>query len=483
MATTIEQQVALDEALVPSTKRLRIGRSNFRLPSDIQSKEPTLQVVYDVLRRSPFFKAFLITAGVPEIYMQEFWAIAYVHQHSIRFKMETKKNIVNLEAFREMLHISPRVPGQSFDVLPFEEEILDFLRFLKHSAQIKILTDKKLKVMRTVFKKKQGKRKSKLLIQFLELLKTVRMMATDVDNFNSFIENSNLIDLPLGGRLFSWMNKVGTKLSKLDRFLISEEVVEALPDVRVTAIDVCGRITILFFFMSLSLTLVYSFRDFSFVSIKVKFKGSFANDDDLDSRIKLLQEDCGSSKALGPDGFSFAFVKKYRDDIKVDILEYVNTFLHTGSLPHESNSSFFTLIPKVDFEKVFDPPSWKYLDFILFNLGFGSKWSSWIGAYLSSSWASVLVNVSPTSELSIKRDLMQGDPLSPFLFILVMKGLHNALSIVVSSGLIRAVKFGSPEVFYLASGLKINIQKSNVHGIGVSDVHVSSMTNNSKCAP
>nr|GFA36770.1 hypothetical protein [Tanacetum cinerariifolium] len=141
MATTIEQQVALDEALVPSTKRLRIGRINFRLPSDIQSKESTLQVVYDVLRRSPFFKAFLVTADVPESYMQEFWATAYVHQHSIRFKMDIKKNIVNLEAFREMLHISPRVPGQSFDELPFEEEILDFLRFLGHSAQIKTLSD------------------------------------------------------------------------------------------------------------------------------------------------------------------------------------------------------------------------------------------------------------------------------------------------------------------------------------------------------
>nr|GEZ36948.1 hypothetical protein [Tanacetum cinerariifolium] len=141
MATTIEQQVALDEAFVRSTKRLRIGRSNFRLPSDIQSKESTLQVVYDVLRISPFFKAFLVTADVPEIYMQEFWATSYVHQHSIRFKMDTRKNIVDLEAFREMLHISPRVPGQSFDELPFEEEILDFLRFLGHSAQIKTLSD------------------------------------------------------------------------------------------------------------------------------------------------------------------------------------------------------------------------------------------------------------------------------------------------------------------------------------------------------
>nr|GFA22611.1 hypothetical protein [Tanacetum cinerariifolium] len=141
MATTIEQQVVLDEALVPSIKRLRIERSNFRLPSDIQSKESTLQVVYDVLRKSPFFKAFLVMADVPEIYMQEFWATAYVHQHFIRFKMDTRKNIVNLEAFREMLHISPSVPGQSFDELPFEEEILDFLRFLGHNAQIKTLFD------------------------------------------------------------------------------------------------------------------------------------------------------------------------------------------------------------------------------------------------------------------------------------------------------------------------------------------------------
>nr|GEV66225.1 hypothetical protein [Tanacetum cinerariifolium] len=85
--------------------------------------------------------AFLVTADVPEIYMQEFWATAIVHQHSIRFKMDTNKHIVDLESFREMLHISPRVPGQSFAELPFEEEILEFLRFLGHSAQIKTLTD------------------------------------------------------------------------------------------------------------------------------------------------------------------------------------------------------------------------------------------------------------------------------------------------------------------------------------------------------
>nr|GFB24108.1 hypothetical protein [Tanacetum cinerariifolium] len=97
--------VVLDKALVPSAQRLRIGRRNFRLPSDIHSKESTLQVVYDVLRQSPFFKAFLVMADVPEIYMQEFWATAMVHQHFIRFKMDTRKHIVDLESFREITQI------------------------------------------------------------------------------------------------------------------------------------------------------------------------------------------------------------------------------------------------------------------------------------------------------------------------------------------------------------------------------------------
>nr|GFA74607.1 hypothetical protein [Tanacetum cinerariifolium] len=111
MASTINQQVALDESLVPSTQRLRIGISNFRLPSDIQSKESTLQ------------------------------ATAKLHHNFIRFKIDTKKIILDLEAFREMLHISPRIPSQSFAELPFEVEILDFLRFLGHSHEILHLTD------------------------------------------------------------------------------------------------------------------------------------------------------------------------------------------------------------------------------------------------------------------------------------------------------------------------------------------------------
>nr|GEV69934.1 hypothetical protein [Tanacetum cinerariifolium] len=115
MDMTIDQQVALDEALIPHANRLRIGKSNFRFRSDITSKESTLQL--------------------------EFWATATVHHHSIRFKMNSKKRIVNLEYFKEILHISLRLPNQTFDELPFEEEILAFLRYLRHGGEIRKITD------------------------------------------------------------------------------------------------------------------------------------------------------------------------------------------------------------------------------------------------------------------------------------------------------------------------------------------------------
>ncbi|GJY38125.1 RNA-directed DNA polymerase, eukaryota, reverse transcriptase zinc-binding domain protein [Tanacetum coccineum] len=57
------------------------------------------------------------------------------------------------------------------------------------------------------------------------------------NHFNSFIESSSLIDLPIGGRYYTLMNKEGTKLIKLDRFLISKGIPKDIPDIRVTAID------------------------------------------------------------------------------------------------------------------------------------------------------------------------------------------------------------------------------------------------------
>ncbi|GJU30386.1 putative RNA-directed DNA polymerase, eukaryota, reverse transcriptase zinc-binding domain protein [Tanacetum coccineum] len=172
------------------------------------------------------------------------------------------------------------------------------------------------------------------------------------------------------------------------------------------------------------------------------------------------------------------------------------------------------LIFKVDFEKAFDSVSWKYLDFVLQKLGFGLTWRAWIKACLVSSRTSILVNGSPTSEFSVKRGLRQGDPLSPLLFIIVMEGLHMSLKEACHSGLIHGIKIGSSNinlshmfyaddvvittewnsldmeniicilyVFYLVSRLKINIHKSNVYGVSVSDNEILSMANNTGCSP
>ncbi|GJS73909.1 retrovirus-related pol polyprotein from transposon TNT 1-94 [Tanacetum coccineum] len=141
MEISIADQIALDDALVAPADRLKIGKCNLYLSSDVTSKEATLQVVYDVLKLTPFYKAFQVTADAPEIYMQEFWASAYVHNRSVRFKMNNKKHIIGLDQFRDILQICPKVGNKKFVEPPLEKEILIFLASLGHSGDIRKITD------------------------------------------------------------------------------------------------------------------------------------------------------------------------------------------------------------------------------------------------------------------------------------------------------------------------------------------------------
>ncbi|GJR90806.1 hypothetical protein Tco_0214817 [Tanacetum coccineum] len=141
MDTTRAQQKALDDDLVAPANRLQIGKCNLRLSPTLKSKEPTIQVVFDALKLTSFYKAFEITADVPEIYMQEFWVTASRHHSSLRFKMNGKSHTVNVDNFRDMLKICPKLPGQKFEDPPLEEEILSFIRDLGHTGEIKFLSD------------------------------------------------------------------------------------------------------------------------------------------------------------------------------------------------------------------------------------------------------------------------------------------------------------------------------------------------------
>nr|GEU55614.1 hypothetical protein [Tanacetum cinerariifolium] len=119
----------------------KLGMRSFTLETLQQltdKVDETMDITIDQQAALDEALAFLVTADVPEIYMQEFWATAIVYHHLIRFKMKNKKHIVNLEYLREMLQICP---NQQFDELPFEEAILLFLRELGHSGEIKMITD------------------------------------------------------------------------------------------------------------------------------------------------------------------------------------------------------------------------------------------------------------------------------------------------------------------------------------------------------
>ncbi|GJY49029.1 RNA-directed DNA polymerase, eukaryota [Tanacetum coccineum] len=152
---------------------------------------------------------------------------------------------------------------------------------------------------------------------------------------------------------------------------------------------------------------------------------------------------------------------------------------------------------KVDFAKAYDSVRWDYLIDVLEAFGFGFTWCQWIRGLCFFAKASVLVNGSPTSEFQLECGLKQGDPLAPLLFILVMESLHLSFARVVEAGIFKGIRLNSSltlshlfyaddaliigewsndnlrgiinvlKCFFLASGLQINMQKSQLLGVGV----------------
>ncbi|XP_073051227.1 uncharacterized protein [Primulina eburnea] len=109
---------------------------------------------------------------------------------------------------------------------------------------------------------------------------------------------------------------------------------------------------------------------------------------------------CDGKKAPGPDGFTLAFFQKCWDTIRDDLL------------------------------LVFD-------DFFRDGIGFGARWRKWIKGCVSNVSYSILINGRPRGKFNGKRGLRQGDPLSPFLFNLVIDGLGRMIDQAKCSGTVR----------------------------------------------
>ncbi|GJX95274.1 hypothetical protein Tco_0349860, partial [Tanacetum coccineum] len=105
------QQAALDNALFPPEKRLKMERCNARIAFNKPQREETCQITLEALKLSPCYPAFQITAKVPQIYMHQFWnTITKIRDtDAYSFKLDKKKCQVDTKVFREILQICPRI--------------------------------------------------------------------------------------------------------------------------------------------------------------------------------------------------------------------------------------------------------------------------------------------------------------------------------------------------------------------------------------
>jgi hypothetical protein len=103
---------------------------------------------------------------------------------------------------------------------------------------------------------------------------------------------------------------------------------------------------------------------------------------------------------------------------------------------------------KVDFERAYDTVHWNFLEFMMLGIGFVEGWRRWIRACVFQSSMSVLVNESPTEDFSVGKGLMQGNPLSPFLFLIVAEGLTGLMSKAVDNSLFNGYKVSNSILFH-----------------------------------
>ena len=94
----------------------------------------------------------------------------------------------------------------------------------------------------------------------------------------------------------------------------------------------------------------------------------------------------------------------------------------------------------LDIEKAYDNISWSFIIQILKRMRFGAKWVEWIRWCISTATFSVLIKSSPYGFFRSSKELRQGDPLSPYLFVLGMEALSILINKAMEGGFLSVYK-------------------------------------------
>ncbi|XP_074376703.1 uncharacterized protein LOC141718222 [Apium graveolens] len=126
---------------------------------------------------------------------------------------------------------------------------------------------------------------------------------------------------------------------------------------------------------------------------------------------------------------------------------------------------------KLDISKAYDRVSWDYLWHRMRIMGFNEKWLKWMRLYVTTVQYMVCLNGSYVGPIMPSRGLRQGDPLSPYLFLLCAEGLSNLLNSAAATGSINGCRISSTveetrvvkdmlNLYEKQSGQAVNFQKS-----------------------
>ena len=105
----------------------------------------------------------------------------------------------------------------------------------------------------------------------------------------------------------------------------------------------------------------------------------------------------------------------------------------------------------LDMSKAYDRMEWGFLKKVMEKMGFGEKWVKLVMECISTISYSVLVNGEPNGDIKPSRGIRQGDPLSPYLFLLCSEGLNRLIQAAAREDGIRGFSLcrNGPQISHL----------------------------------